>query len=61
MPDLPIKPPNKRVDELTTEITLDIFEKFKTESDLQKRNNEIITYLIKQIAILKANTELIGK
>jgi len=61
MPDLPIKPPNKRVGGLTTEITLDIFEKFKTESDLQKRNNEIINYLIKQIAILKANIELIGK
>jgi len=59
MPDPPIKPPNKRVSELTTELTLSVHEKFRHEKDMHNRANEIITYLIKEIAILKAQIESI--
>jgi len=58
MPDVPIKPPNKRVDSLTTELTLEVHRLFKDEKDLVKRNNEIITYLIKQLAVTKAILEV---
>jgi hypothetical protein len=43
MPNTPIKPPNKRVDELTTEITLNLHESFDNET-------QMIDYLVRELA-----------
>ena len=57
MPESGTKPPYKRsVDELKTEITFDIWNKFKGEGsktvdDLNKRNTKMITELIERLAI----------
>lgn len=61
MTDVPTVPPNKRVSDLTTEITLDLHEKFKNEKDFKKRDTEMIDYLIKKLAYHKALIEVTQK
>lgn len=52
MPDPPIKPPNKlAIDELVTELTLSISEKYEDEKILIKRYPKMITHLIRELAI----------
>lgn len=51
MPDVPIKPPNKRVDELVTELTLSVSEMFEDEKILVKRYSKMLTHLTKELAI----------
>lgn len=50
MPNTPIKPPNKRVDELTTKITLSLHKDFKTET-------EMIDFLVNELATKTALNE----
>lgn len=50
MPDVPIKPPNKREAELITELTLNISEKFEDEKIILKRYQKMITYLTSELA-----------
>lgn len=57
MTDVPTVPPNKRVSDLTTEITLNLHEKFKDEKDFKKRDTEMIDYLVKKLALCKASFE----
>lgn len=66
MPRPEEKPPNKRVDDLITKITLEYWEKFKhlpskSKDDLHKRDSEMITALIKELAIEKAKNEILSK
>jgi len=58
MPDTPIKPPNKRVEELTTEITFEVFEKFKHITNKRERDTRTIDYLGKELALAKAKLEV---
>jgi len=58
MPDLPIKPPNKRVAELMTELTEETFEKFKHEKNFDRARNRMITFLIEELANAKCKIEL---
>jgi len=51
MPDVPIKPPNKRLDELVTELTLSVSEKFEGEKTLVKRYAKMMTHLTRELAI----------
>ncbi len=57
MPDIPIKPPNKRIEELTTEITFEAFEKYKYIKNKQERDQWIIDYLGKKLAYSRALCE----
>lgn len=61
MPDVPIKPPNKRVDELVTELTLSVSEKFEDEKILIKRYSHMITHLTKELAIALLKIEAYGQ
>lgn len=58
MPDTPIKPPNKRVEELTTKITFDTFDKFKHITNRQERQQWMIDYLGKELALAWAKIEI---
>jgi len=51
-------PPSKRVSEITTQLTLELHDGFTASESSEIRNNKVITFLIKQIAILKAEIEL---
>jgi hypothetical protein len=53
MPDVPIKPPNKRVDELVTDLTLSVSEMFEDEKILTRRYSKMITYLVRELAKVK--------
>lgn len=57
MPDTPIKPPNKRVDELTTQITSKISKMFPDISNIKERQTKIINDLGKELAIAMALIE----
>lgn len=61
MPDVPIKPPNKRVDELVTELTLSVSEKFEDEKILVKRYNKMLTHLTRELAIALLKLEAYEK
>lgn len=61
MPDPPIKPPNKRVEELTTQTTFEVFEKFKHIKNINERNQWSIDYLVKELALAKAKIEIYEK
>ncbi len=66
MPRPEQKPPTKRVDELVTKITKDYWDKFsknpsKTTHEKQKRDSEMITSLIKELAIERAKNEILEK
>ena len=59
-------PPSKRVDELKSQITKDIWEKFNempslTASDREKRGIEMINYLVRELAISMAKIEYLEK
>lgn len=58
MPNDPIKPPNKRVEELTTKITLETFEKFKHITNKRERDTKMIDYLGKELALAWAKLEI---
>lgn len=58
MPDTPIKPPNKRVDELTTETTIEISELFPDITNVRERQTKIIDYLGKELALARAKIEI---
>ncbi len=58
MPDPPIKPPNKRVDELTTKITIEISELFLDVTNVRERQTKIIDYLGKELALVRAKIEI---
>lgn len=58
MPDTPIMPPNKRVDELTTQITFDTFDKFKHIKRRGERDTAMIDYLGKELALAWAKLEM---
>lgn len=57
MPDVPIKPPNKRVDELVTELTLSVSERFEDEKILTKRYSKMLTHLTRELAIALLKVE----
>ena len=57
MPDPPVRPPGKRVDELTTELTFEINEKFQGEAIRNRRNTLMINHAIKELAYFKALCE----
>jgi hypothetical protein len=57
MPDVPIKPPNKKVDEKVTELTLKVSEMFEHEKNFVKRYSQIITYLTRQLAEIQIKLE----
>ena len=66
MPRPEEKPPNKRVDELVTEITAyywDVYSKMpcKTSHEIQKRDSDMITALVKELAIERAKNEILSK
>lgn len=61
MPDVPIKPPNKRVDELVTELTLSVSEMFEDEKILVKRYSKMLTHLTKELAIALLKIEAYGQ
>lgn len=61
MPDVPIKPPNKRVDELVTELTLSVSEQFEDEKILVKRYSKMLTHLTKELAIALLKLEAYEK
>lgn len=58
MPDVPIKPPNKRVDELVTELMLSVSQMFEDEPILLKRYPQMLTYLTRELAIAKLKIEV---
>lgn len=51
MPRVEQLPPN--VAKITTELTLELSETFNINESKEIRDNKIVTYLIKQIAILE--------
>ena len=61
MPDPPIKPPNKRADELTTQITFETFEKFSHIRMINERNTAMIDDLGKRLAFALAKIEIYEK
>ena len=58
MPDTPIKPLRERVNELTTEITGLIAEKFKHIINRRERDTKMIDYLGKELALAWAKLEI---
>ena len=48
-----------RVNELVTEITGDLWEKFKDYKPGLKRSDEMITYIIRELAFEKAKNEIL--
>jgi hypothetical protein len=61
MPDPPIKPPNKRINELVTEITNVMWGHLKVKEMPKVRDNKMITFLIRKLAILEARIEELEK
>ncbi len=66
MPHTPVKPPTKRVEELTSKITKDIWESFDGElsltvNDREKRGIKMIIFLTKELAIERAKNEILSK
>lgn len=66
MPRVEEKPPNKRVDELVSEITKDYWNRYsknpcKTTHEIQKRDADMITALFKELAIERAKNEILNK
>lgn len=59
MPNPGTKPPNKRVDEIKTELTAKLWDNFEIKEPKDNRDNKILTFLIAEIAYLKAQNELI--
>jgi hypothetical protein len=57
MPDVPIKPINKRIEELITKITQEMWRFFKVKEMPKVKENKVITYLIKKIAELEERIE----
>jgi hypothetical protein len=53
---------DKRVNELVTQITLENWDRFKYLSyDIHKRDTEMITFLIRELAIERAKNEILTK
>jgi hypothetical protein len=61
MPDIPIKPPNKRKTELITKITQEMWDFFEVKEMPKVRENKVITYLISKIAELEERIEKLEK
>lgn len=61
MPDDPTLPPNKRVDELVTELTLSVSEMFEDEKILVKRYSKMLTHLTRELAIALLKIEAYKK
>ena len=57
MPDK-IKPLKERVNELTTQITSEIHEKFKHIINRRERDTKMIDYLGKELALARAKLEI---
>ncbi len=53
MPDKPIKPINKRVDELTTKLTYEEAEKFANEIIPFDKQKKIASYALRELAYYK--------
>ncbi len=50
MPDKPIKPPNKDVEEQITKMTIEMWDSFKLTEKKEKRDEKIVSFLIKKLA-----------
>lgn len=61
MPDDQELPPNKKVNELVTELTLSVSEKFEDEKILVKRYNKMLTHLTRELAIALLKLEAYEK
>lgn len=48
-----------RVNELVTEITLDLWAKFQEYKPKHKRADEMITYLVRELAFEKVKNEIL--
>lgn len=59
MPDVPIKPPNKRVNELVTEITEEMWDTFNLSEHPDIRNEKVISFWIRKIAETRAVNEIL--
>jgi hypothetical protein len=59
MPRPEEKPPNKRVDELVTEITNEMWSEFEIKEHPQIRDDKITTFLIRKIAEFRAFNEIL--
>ena len=59
MPDQPIKPPNKRVAEINSELTDKLWKELKPGEKLDVRNRKEVNYLLHEIAELKAIIEIL--
>ena len=57
MPRPEEKPPNKRVDELVSEITNEMWGEFEIKEHSTIRNDKMTTFLIRQIAEIRACNE----
>ena len=58
MPRPGTKPPTKRVNEITTEITLKMWEQHGSVGTLHERDTLMINELIKELAICRAIIEV---
>ncbi len=52
MPDVPIKPPNKRVVQIKDELTAEMWDKFRVNEGEEIRREHERTFLIEKIAEL---------
>lgn len=59
MPDPPIKPPNKRVAEINSELTDKLWKNLKPGEKLDIRTRKEVNYLLHEIAELKAIIEIL--
>jgi len=66
MPRVEEKPPTKRVDELVSEITEDLWTRYDdyeslTANDREKRGIEMIKDLVRELAFEKAKNEILSR
>lgn len=59
MPDPPIKPPNKRVAEINSELTESLWKELKPGEKLDIRNKKEVNFLLHEIAELRAENEML--
>lgn len=59
MPDPPIKPPNKRVGEINSELTESLWKELKPGEKLDIRNKKEVNFLLHEIAELRAENEML--
>lgn len=61
MPDDPELPPNKRVQEIVTELTDEIRKEFKTGEHPQIRSRKEVDFILKKLAYIMAQIEMLNE